>query len=693
MTLATWVLVLVGVTLGSAAHRGTYSDRLTIGGTQANTAFSLLTQSDRVASGYDGLVAFHSPGAPIATHTGAVQRAISNLEALPQVIGASDPLTVTPRAVSSNGRTAYISVSVNADPKTLGAPFATSLNRATTPLRTAGFTVAYGGDFDQLTRPHTTDLRSELLGFAIALVVLLLGFGSIIAAILPLATALISILIGLSILDLVATTISFGTAAPKLALMIGLGVGIDYALFLTTRFRQQMIDGEEPPAAVASLVATSGHAILVAAGTVAVALAGLYVSGITFIGQLGLAAVFGVATAAAGAITLVPAALTLVGKGVDRFALRTPVAEYRSHGDGWQRYAAFVGRHPWSFLASGVLVLACLAIPLLSIQIGHVGDGADPPSFSDKQAYDLLAAGFGAGANGPMTIVVRLSSHGTNTVELARRVERALRATPDVARMSPLNLTTDHRLLVGALIPNTDPQSQSTTNLFHRLVSATLPDALAQSGATGYVTGSNPSYIQFSDLISSRLLWIIAAVVTAAFLLIMAAFRSLLLALKAALANLLSICAAYGVLVAVFQWGWGRSLIGVSENVPIESYVPVLMFAIVFGLSMDYEIFLVSRVREAWLKTHDHRTSVAMGLSSTGRVITCAALIMASVFVAFVGSNEVVIKMLAVGLAASVLIDATIVRLVLVPAAMFLLGERSWWMPAWIERILARIES
>ena len=271
-------------------------------------------------------------------------------------------------------------------------------------------------------------------------------------------------------------------------------------------------------------------------------------------------------------------------------------------------------------------------------------------------------------------------------------MQQQVGATPGVAGVTPLSTTTDGALLVGRVIPTTSPQAQATTTLFNRLVATTLPDALAGSGATGYVAGATATYIQFTSSLAARLPVIIAVVVATAFLLIMTAFRSLLLALKAAVLNLLSISAAYGVVVAVFQWGWGRSLIGVSENVPIESYVPVLMFAIVFGLSMDYEVFLLSRVKEGWDRTGDQHRAVAGGLSSTGRVISCAALIMVSVFTAFVANNEVVIKMLAIGLASSVLLDATVVRLLLVPAVMYLLGRSSWWLPRWLDRVLPHLD-
>ena len=377
---------------------------------------------------------------------------------------------------------------------------------------------------------------------------------------------------------------------------------------------------------------------------------------------------------------------------IDRWTVRKPVAEAGSEADGWHRYARTIARRPWLFLTSSVVVLGVLAIPLFSITLGHIDDGADPTSFTDKRAYDLIAQGFGTGANGPFTIVVNTNGATASPATIAKDVNTALSKEKGVAKAGALKATSDGALLVGTVIPSTSPQAQATDALFRRLKDTTLPEALAGTGATAYVTGNLATQIQFRDTLTSRLPIVIGVVVLLAFLLLMSTFRSVLIAVKAAVLNLLSIGAAYGVIVAVFQWGWGGSLFGVSEKVPIESYVPVLMFAIVFGLSMDYEVFLLSRIKEAWDATGDNTGSVADGLSRTARVITCAALIMASVFIAFTLSRAVVVKMLAVGLSASVLVDATIVRLILVPATMTLFGPANWWMPAWLDRILPRID-
>jgi putative drug exporter of the RND superfamily len=349
-----------------------------------------------------------------------------------------------------------------------------------------------------------------------------------------------------------------------------------------------------------------------------------------------------------------------------------------------------VGRRPWLFFLAGLALAGVLAVPVLSMRLGHIDAGANSTRYTDRRAYDAIKAAFGPGANAPLTVVVAVGKNHPATADqpatgaadpLATQLRGALAATSGVASVSPFTPSPDGVLLVGTVTPTTEPQDARTDQLVGRLTNTTLPSVLAATGAHGYVTGVTAAQLQFRDMLASRLPVIIGVVVAAAFLLLLVVFRGLLVALKAAVLNLLSIGASYGVLVAVFQWGWGASLLGVGERVPIESYVPTMMFAIVFGLSMDYEIFLLSRIRESWLSTKDNHRSVAAGLSATGRVITCAALIMTSVFAAFLLSTNVVVKMLSLGLAVSVIIDATLIRLVLVPSTMYLLGRANWWIP------------
>ena len=688
---AVWVFAALALLVASKALGGTFVDNVVLSGTQSNTGAQLLAQHDPAAAGSTGLVVFHATRGTLRSDAAEISAVTSAIGRLPHVLAASDPLSSDPATLSSDGTIAYSRVQFSVNPKTLGSSYVARLDAAVAPLSARHVTTDFGGALDALTRPKSSDQRSELIGVAVALVVLLAIFGSVLGALVPLATALVGVVAGLGVLGLGAAALTFGTAAPTLAVMIGLGVGIDYAVFLTTRFRQALLDGADPVTAAATTTASSGRAVVVAASTVVVAMLGLYASGITFIGQLGLAAVFGVVTSALGAVTLVPAALAGTGRRIDALAVRTPVAEAGTNDDGWHRYATSVGRRPWTYLLGGLLVVCVVAIPVLSLSLGHVGDGADPTSFTDRRAYDLVARGFGPGANGPLTVVLDVREAARADAAWANEVRAHLAATPGVARATPFAPSPDGALWVDTVVPTTGPQSQKTAALYSRLVGTTLPRVVGPV-ATPYVTGAVAAQTQFDQIVAGRLGLIMAVVIATAFALVTAAFRSLWLALKAAVLNLFSIAAAYGVVVAVFQWGWARTLLGVGQAVPVEAYVPMMMFAIVFGLSMDYEIFLLSRVQESWRATGDAHRAVATGLARTGRVISGAALIMVSVFLSFVLSPVVVVKQLAVGLAASVLIDATVVRLVLVPAVLHLLGRRAWGLPAWLERVVPHLE-
>lgn len=717
VVIVAWLIALVALQVLNRSFGGEYSDNFSLPGVQSQQGLDVLKKHDPAAGGYGSQIVLRDSAKPLTAVSTQMSQTVTDLQKLPHVLSVQNPLpppgsqpsgkqTVGP--LSSDAKTGYITVRFDVQPSTLGDDYLHGVDDSVKPLRSAGVQVEYGGPLGELARPAADDRISELIGFAVAIVVLLVGFGSVLAAGIPLLTALISVIGGLACLGLLAAAFTFATVSPTLATMIGLGVGIDYALFLITRHRQNLMDGDDPVGAAGRAAATSGRAVLVSGCTVIVALAGLFVSGVGFIGKLGVAAAVTVVSAVVGALTLVPALLGLIGRRIDRYRVRRPVAEAgaddmdsdtdadaSSDGDGtWHRYAQRVERRPWWFLAGGIVVVLVLAIPVLSIQLGHIGDGADPTSFTDRRAYDIMAQSFGPGSNGPLTVVIdQTKVPADQRSALASKASKALTDVPGAATVTPLTATKDGDVLVGTVYSKAAPQSETTTDLTNRLVDDTLPDAVSGTAAHGYVTGTTAAQVDFRDIVASRLPLIIGVVVALAFLIILAVFRGLLVALKAAVLNVLSIAASYGVVVAVFQWGWGGPALGVNGKVPIESYVPMMMFAIIFGLSMDYEIFLLSRVHEAWLRTGDARASVAHALEITARVITCAALIMVSVFAAFVVSDNVVVKMLGLGLAVSVLIDATVVRLLLVPAVMTLLGAHAWWTPRWLDRILPHVDA
>ncbi|MFD8237326.1 MMPL family transporter [Streptomyces sp. NPDC059696] len=702
-----WLVALVALQVVSREFGGQYSDNFSLPQAQAQKGLDVLKAHDPQAGGYSSQIVLHDDQQPLTALSSQISTTVADLEKLPHVLSAQNPLSApAPPSgqqnvgpLSDDKKTAYITVRFNVQPSTLGDDYLNGVDTSVQPLRSAGAEVEYGGPLGELARPSADDRVSELIGFGVAVIVLLVGFGSVIAAVVPLLSALISVVGGLAILGLLAAAFTFATVSPTLATMIGLGVGIDYALFMLTRHRQNLIDGMDPVRAAGQAASTSGHAVLVSGCTVIIALAGLSASGVSFISLLGLAAAVTVVSAVVGALTLVPALLGLIGRHIDRFHVRTPIAETEAGaGDTpqgtWHRYAQRVERRPLTFLSAGVAVVVILAIPLFTIQLGHIGDGADPTSFTDRRAFDLMTDAFGPGSNGPLTVVIdQTDVPQSQRSALASKAQQSLDKVQGAAVVTPLTPTQDGDVLVGTVYSTKSPQNQTTTDLTNRLVDDTLPDVVQGTDAKGYVTGTTATQVDFRDIVASQLPVIIAVVVGLAFLIILAVFRGLLVAVKAAVLNVLSIAASYGVVVAVFQWGWGGPALGVHGKVPIESYVPMMMFAIVFGLSMDYEIFLLSRVHEAWLRTGDAKGSVAHALEITARVITCAALIMVSVFAAFLLSDNIVVKMLGLGLAVSVLIDATVVRLLMVPAVMTLLGRHAWWMPRWLDRVVPHIDA
>ena len=520
----------------------------------------------------------------------------------------------------------------------------------------------------------------EVAGLLAAIVILFVAFGSLVAVGLPLATALLGLLVGAGSLSLVAYAVDIPSWATVIGSMIGLGVGIDYALFVLTRFREHLAEGCEVEDAVGRSLATAGRSVVFAGGIVVVAILGLVVARIPFVtaGGIGISVVVLVMVLAS--ITLLPAMLGLAGHRVNRRRKRRTFPSR----DRWRRWGEHVSRHAAAYAVGATVLLLAVAAPVTALRLGFPDEGTMPQSRTERQAYDLIARGFGPGANGPLVIAVETAGRPG----VIRPLAAAIAADPGIADVSPVQLSAGKTVAVMVAEPTTSPQSAATRTTIDRLRSEVFPDVLHGSPARAHVGGQVAVFADLGDQVQDRLPWFIGAVVLLSFALLTVVFRSPVVALKAAAMNLLSVSAAYGVLVMVFQWGWGADLIGLESTVPILSFIPLFMFAILFGLSMDYEVFLLSRVREEYVRSGDNDEAVVRGLVGTAGTITSAALIMIAVFSGFVFGSDPLVKMMGLGLASAIALDATVVRLVLVPALMKLMGRANWWQPDWLGRAL-----
>jgi len=708
-----WVIIL-GALIGlRSVFGGHFENNYTVTGSESAQGLSVLKKEFPAQGGYAGQIVFHAPTGSVATQTNAVNSAMANVAKLPHVLNAVSPFAVpnSPQ-VAKNGTTAYGNVSWDVVPPSLDTAYLHQLDNAVAPARTAGLQVEYGGGAGQIGQT-TDDKTSEIIGLSCALVLLLFMFGSVVAAVMPLLSALFSVFAGLALVGLLAAAITFPTTAPTVATLLGLGVAIDYGLFLMARHREQLDHGVPVIKSAGRATATSGAAIVVAGSTVVVSILGLYVSGVPFVGAMGLASAIVVAVAMLAALTLMPAFMGVAKQNVRaikdrraakratrgnvdeataaaRLAKLTAASDEAHENSAFARWGRKVSNRPWPWAIAATGVLVVLAIPLFSLRLGQLDAGTNPTSESIRRAYDLIATNFGPGANGPLTVVVQLPSGNSPQANqtLLANTQSTLSKTPGVAAVAPPSVNSANTTAVINVVPTTSPQDAATTKLANDLRDSVLPTVPAKT----YVVGTTAGYIDFTAKIAKRMPWLILTVVLLAFVLLTVAFRSIVIATKAAILNLLSVAAAYGVVVAIFQWSWGSSLINIHEKLPIPAFVPMLMFAIVFGLSMDYEVFLISRVHEAWTKTGDAHRSVAIGIGSTARVITTAAGIMIVVFTSFVLDPDPTVKMLAIGMAAAVLIDASIIRMILVPAVMSLLGRHAWWIPRWLDRIMPNLD-
>jgi RND superfamily putative drug exporter len=679
------LLVIVGLGLFANAVGTRTTDDFSLPGTGSQRAQDVLTEHFPALTQLSSPVVFASRSGRIdaGANRRAVEEAVAALKRAGGVASVSDPFSAT--TVSRDGRIAYTTLTFSTAPQDLTHAMADDVVAATDPAR-ATVEVAVGGVVGQQAAAAVGD-SSEAIGLFVALVVLLFTFGTLIAAGLPILTALLGLGAGLSLVTLFGHVMTVPTVGPTLGTMIGLGVGIDYALFLVTRHRQHLAEGMSIAESIPRTVATSGNAVVFAGGTVIIALCSLGLAGIPIVSSMGYCAAIVVVIAVLMAITLVPALLAVLGSRLN--ALKVPGLHHRARpartgNHGWARWAHLMADHPLPALAAGLAILIVLTIPVLSLHLGQADNGTAARGSDPRVAFDLLADGFGPGANGPLLITV---AGPPNPAQLAK-LGAALKAAPGIAAVSPPIPSADGAATVLTATPTTAPAALATEALVRRLRDRVIPP----TGVAAEVGGQTAAGVDLAAKISDRLPQVILTVIALSFLLLMLAFRSILLPIKAAVMNLLSIGAAYGVVTLVFQEGWGNSIIGLGgEHIPIVSFVPLMMFAILFGLSMDYEVFLLSACHEHWENLHDARRAVVDGIASTGRVITSAALIMVSVFAAFVGNADPTVKQFGLGMAVAVAVDATVVRCLLVPAVMVLMGKRAWWLPGWLDRILPHV--
>ncbi|MFC3575422.1 MMPL family transporter [Streptomyces yaanensis] len=695
VTVLLWLIAFAGVSAAAAATGSAYSNDYAVPGTESNRAAQLLEKGFPSLGGDSDTVVWHtSPGSVNAADVEqAMTRALDRIADLPGVASVTSPYEGSHGGqVSRDGRTAYATITFDQQTENIGKGEAQAVVDTAKAAETGGLEVELGGGAISLTQSQGGHL-AEIVGVVVAAVVLFLAFGSLAASLLPIATALIGVGTAYAGIGLLGHAMTVADFAPMLGMLIGLGVGIDYALFIVTRHRRNLKRGVPVAEAAVSAVATTGRAVVFAGATVCIALLGMLILRLGFLNGVAVAACLTVILTVAASVTLLPALLSFIGP---RALSRRERRRLYEHGPEPEvptglaaRWSAFVERHPKKLGVVALAVMAVLALPTLSLHLGTSDQGNDPKSSTTRQAYDRLAEGFGPGVNGPLTLVTHVG--GAEDKLALDNLDSTLAATKGVASVSPATYNTSGDTAYLTVVPDSAPQDRQTSDLVHRLRSEVLPRAEQGTSLDLHVGGVTAGYDDFAAVIVGKLPLFVGVVIGLGCVLLLLAFRSLGIPLKAAAMNVAAVASAFGVVVAIFQWGWGSELLGLGRAGPIEPFLPVIMVSVLFGLSMDYQVFLVSRMYEEWLETGDNRRAVRVGLAETSRVINSAAVIMISVFLAFVLSGDRVIAMFGIALAAAVALDAFILRTLLVPALMHLLGGANWWLPSWLERRLPRI--
>ncbi|HEX2040342.1 MAG TPA: MMPL family transporter [Acidimicrobiales bacterium] len=688
-----WIATLIVGSVLAQRFGGDNDFSFSTPGSESEEAQDLLRERFQARSGDDFDVVFEAPG---GVRTSDVQRDVeaflARVSEVDHVVSVESPYDPDGASRISRGgtiayATAHLDVTADRFPREVGRELlelAEEADRDGLQFELSGFA---------LQAAQEQEFSSEGIGLMVAMLILLVSFGSLLAAGLPILVALFGLALGSSLIALLANVLEVPDFAPQVAAMIGIGVGIDYVLFIVTRYRATLHAGREPHDAVVTAIATSGRAVVFAGCTVIISLLGLFVMNLGFLRGVAVGAVSAVLVVMLASVTLLPAVLGFVGRNIDR--LHVPFVRRRAADDRRTlsyRWSRVVQRYPWPAALVCFVVLVALAAPLFGMRFGFPDSGNDPEELTTRRAYDLLAEGFGPGFSGPLLLVAESTSGaGAVDMQVLARVGRAVEGTEGIVFVSPPRPSPDGGVALMTAVPAGSPQDEDTEKLVQRLRDDVVPAATEGTGVRVLLTGSTAGAIDANRYVADRLPLFIGSVILLSFLLLLVVFRSLLVPLKAAIMNVLSIGAAYGVVAVAVEGGWFGSLFGIQEAVPVPSFIPMMMFAILFGLSMDYEVFLLSRVREEYVRTRDNTVAVADGLAATARVITAAAAIMISVFLAFVLGDQVFLKMLGLGMATAIFVDATLVRMVLVPSTMELLGDANWWLPRPLARVLPEV--
>ncbi len=688
-----WVALLVVVLAASRAVGTQYASDFSLSGTESQHARDLLERDFPQQSGDSDQIVFNVSSGSV--HDPAVRNRIrpmlAKVASLPHVSEVVSPYSPDgARAISADGRTAFATVTFDSQANDIPKSAINGVISTAEDARTSGLQVELGGQAIQQAQQPSLGAATAV-GLAAAIIVLLITFGSVVAMGLPILTALLGLGTGVGLIAIATHLIDMPDFSTELAVMIGLGVGIDYSLFIVTRFRENLRNGDGVNAAIVSAMDSAGRAVLFAGCTVIIALLGMFALGVSFLYGLAIAASLTVLMTMIAALTVLPALLARWGEQIGRRRRRRRSAPAQASGPGsalWRRWAMFIDRHPWQGAIAGLAIVAVLAAPLLSLRLGQSDAGNDPTTLTTRRAYDLLADGFGRGFNGPLLVVASLPDSGARAA--LADISSTLGRTPDVASVSAPQVSPAGRTATFRVYPRSAPQDRATTDLVNRIRDDVVPPLERTSGAQVLVGGLVAVQQDFARVLSQKLPLFIGIVVLLSALLLFVVFRSMVIPIQAALMNLFSIGASLGVMVAIFQYGWLGGLVGV-DGAPIEPFIPVLLFAIVFGLSMDYEVFLVSRVHEEWTRRRNASRAMVEGLATTGRVITAAAAIMICVFLSFVAGDERVLKLFGLSLATAVFLDAFVVRSLLLPSVLRLLGRRTWRIPAWLDRRLPHV--